>query len=242
MPIFDDNYIWLLDDGRSALAIDPGEAPTLLSALAQRGLSLAAVLITHHHHDHVGGLEVLCAEFPDLAVYGPARVARVNRPLAGGERIRELAIDWQVMAVPGHTLDHVAYYSAPWLFCGDTLFAAGCGRLFEGSPAQMLHSLADLSALPGDTLVCCTHEYTLVNEAFALQCEPANTALQQRALFDQARRAAGQPTLPSTIELERATNPFLRAGLLADASKGESELDAFTRLRAARNTFRPSAR
>ncbi|AOY02256.1 hydroxyacylglutathione hydrolase [Jeongeupia sp. USM3] len=210
LPIFDDNYIWVLHDDRHALAVDPGLAAPLERFLAGRGLQLAALLVTHHHHDHTGGLAGLVAARPGLPVYGPARVAGVNRPLTGGETVTALGRDFDVLAVPGHTLDHLAYHAAPWLFCGDTLFAAGCGRLFEGTPAQMHASLSRLAALPGDTLVCCTHEYTLSNLKFARAVEPGNADLRERETVEQARRARGLPTLPSSMALERATNPYLR--------------------------------
>ncbi|WP_432719322.1 hydroxyacylglutathione hydrolase [Jeongeupia wiesaeckerbachi] len=210
LPIFDDNYIWVLHDHRRALAVDPGLAAPLEDFLAAQGLQLSALLVTHHHHDHTGGLAELLASRPDLPVYGPARIAAVNRPLDGGETITVLDQAFEVIAVPGHTLDHLAYHAAPWLFCGDTLFAAGCGRLFEGTPTQMHASLARLGALPADTLVCCTHEYTLSNLKFARAVEPGNAALREREVTEQARRAQGLPTLPSNMALERATNPYLR--------------------------------
>ncbi|BCL76172.1 hydroxyacylglutathione hydrolase [Jeongeupia sp. HS-3] len=221
LPIFDDNYIWVLHDHRRALAVDPGLAAPLERFLAGRGLQLDALLVTHHHHDHTGGLAELVAAHPGIPVYGPARIPEVNRVLAGGETINVLDLSVDVLAVPGHTLDHLAYYGAPWLFCGDTLFGAGCGRLFEGSPAQMYASLSKLAALPPETLVCCTHEYTLSNLKFARAVEPDNIATQDRDDADRAKRAQGQPTLPSTIALERATNPFLRcseATVIAAAS------------------------
>ncbi|MBM3116688.1 hydroxyacylglutathione hydrolase [Jeongeupia naejangsanensis] len=210
LPIFDDNYIWVLHDHRRALAVDPGLAAPLEDFLTASGLQLAALLVTHHHLDHTGGLAGLLASRPDLPVYGPARVAGVNRPLVGGETVSVLDHDFDVIPVPGHTLDHLAYYAAPWLFCGDTLFAAGCGRLFEGSATQMHASLTRLGALPADTLVCCTHEYTLSNLKFARAVEPANAELREREVVEQARRAQGLPTLPSNMALERATNPYLR--------------------------------
>ncbi|GHD65645.1 hydroxyacylglutathione hydrolase [Jeongeupia chitinilytica] len=210
LPIFDDNYIWVLHDHRRALAVDPGLAAPLEDFLRARDLQLAALLVTHHHHDHTGGLAALAAARPGLPVYGPARVAEVNRPLAGGETVTVLDRDFTVLAVPGHTLDHVAYHAAPWLFCGDTLFAAGCGRLFEGTPAQMYTSLHALAGLPDETLVCCTHEYTLSNLKFAGAVEPDNADIRQRRIDDEDKRRLDLPTLPSTMARERATNPYLR--------------------------------
>lgn len=241
MPILEDNYIWVLHDDRQALAVDPGRGEPLSRWLAERRLTLCAVLVTHHHWDHVEGLPVLAAAAPGLPIFGPARVPQVNRPLSGGETVDALGLHFAVLPVPGHTLDHLAYHAAPWLFCGDTLFGAGCGRLFEGSPAQMHGSLGRLAALPDDTLVCCTHEYTLTNLRFAREVEPDNAALQARWARDSARRARDEPTLPGRIDEERATNPFLRAGepalQRATGTPGDM-LATFTALRERRNGFR----
>ena len=216
IPILETNYIWLLHDGREAVAVDPGEAAPLLRYLAAHQLKLAAVLITHHHGDHTGGLAELVEQAP-CPVYGPGHIAHVSQAVADGQQISILGQSLRVIAVPGHTLDHVAYYATAdvadtgALFCGDTLFAAGCGRLFEGTPAQMFQSLQTLAHLPEDTRVFCTHEYTLDNLRFALAAEPGNAALHARYAQAQATRAAGLPTVPSTIWLENQTNPFLRS-------------------------------
>ncbi len=240
MPILEDNYIWVLHDGRAALAVDPGDAAPLAAWLRRRELALVAVLVTHHHSDHVDGLPVLAADWPGLTVHGPARVSGVTNPVTGGRQVTALGMTFEVLGVPGHTLDHVAYWSAPWLFCGDTLFGAGCGRLFEGAPGQMFDSLGRLAALPDDTLVCCTHEYTLTNLRFARELQPDHPALAERWRVDGARRERGEPTLPSTIALERATNPFLRAGepALLALTGTDTPLAAFTELRRRRNGFR----
>ncbi|UXY14464.1 hydroxyacylglutathione hydrolase [Chitiniphilus purpureus] len=240
LPVLEDNYIWVLHDGREALAVDPGVAEPLLAWLARRHLSLGAVLITHHHADHTGGLPGLCAAVPGLPVFGPSAVAPVNRPVGEGACVTLLGQPFQVLAVPGHTLDHLAYWGAPWLFCGDTLFGAGCGRLFEGTAAQLWDSLQRLRALPDGTLVCCAHEYTLTNLRFALTVEPDNPALHARWALDAARRERGEPTLPATLAQERMTNPFLRSDDPAiQTTVGENgPLAVFTRLRERRNAFR----
>ncbi|GLS05977.1 hydroxyacylglutathione hydrolase [Chitiniphilus shinanonensis] len=240
LPILEDNYIWVLHDGRAALAVDPGDAAPLSAWLRRHELALRAVLVTHHHSDHVGGLPVLAADWPELAVHGPRRVAGVTHPVGEGDRVEALGTVFEVLAVPGHTLDHLAYLAAPWLFCGDTLFGGGCGRLFEGSPAQMFDSLARLAALPADTLVCCTHEYTLTNLRFARELEPGHPALEERWRRDSARRERDESTLPSSIALERATNPFLRAGepALMALTGTATPLACFTELRRRRNGFR----
>lgn len=211
---FRDNYIWCLRHAGFAVVVDPGDAAPVLRHLAHSGERLAAVVITHHHADHVGGIGTLLAQ-AQVPVIGPAGESIPGRTLAvrGGDRVPlpQLGLTLEVLDVPGHTAGHVAYHAEGMLFCGDTLFAGGCGRLFEGTAAQMWDSLSQLAALPGDTRVYCAHEYTLSNLAFALQVEPGNERLQQRRREAAALREAGRPTLPSTIELERATNPFLRA-------------------------------
>jgi hydroxyacylglutathione hydrolase len=197
VPAFRDNYLWLVHDGSKAAVIDPGDAAPILAALEARKLSLTAILLTHHHADHIGGVPALLRH-ADVPVYGPRAdgIAAVQVPLAEGDRVRVPGLDlaFRVLDVPGHTLGHIAYVreggGEPWLFCGDTLFAGGCGRLFEGTPAQMAASLAKLAALPDDTRVFCAHEYTLSNLRFAEAVEP----------------------VPTTIGLEKASNPFLRSG------------------------------
>jgi len=206
----------MLHDGDRALVVDPGDAQPVFHALQQYGLQLQAILVTHHHADHVGGVDAL-RDATGATVYGPAR-ERIPAPLHKlnqGDRMTALGIDFQIIDVPGHTAGHIAYFAPDWdgaplLFCGDTLFSGGCGRLFEGTAAQMLASLSALAVLPGNTRVCCTHEYTLGNLKFACAVEPDNLALTQYQAECVAKRAANVPTLPSSIALELQINPFLR--------------------------------
>jgi hydroxyacylglutathione hydrolase len=250
IPAFADNLIWMLHDGRQAFVVDPGAAAPVADALRERNLRLAAILVTHHHADHIGGLRELGALL-DGPVYGPAHehmpvdVVKVSE----GTRFELLGLDVEVLDVPGHTAGHVAYVvtesgKAPWLFCGDTLFSAGCGRLFEGTPAQMNDSLGKLAALPGETRVCCAHEYTLSNLRFARTVEPHNQALADYESRCKALRAEGAWTLPSTIATERAVNPFLRArepevaaSALAHGAASAAAPDVFATLREWKNTF-----
>jgi len=216
LPAFEDNYLWLLHDGHCALVVDPGDAAPVLAALQQHQLKLEAILVTHHHPDHIGGLDAL-REATGARVWGPSR-ERIPEPLVRvgqGDTLQALGLTFKVLDVPGHTAGHIAYYCAdmdgsPLLFCGDTLFSGGCGRLFEGTPAQMLASLDELAALPGNTRVCCTHEYTLSNLRFARAVEPDNLALKAYTAQCEAQRGRKEPTLPSSIRTELAINPFLR--------------------------------
>lgn len=214
IPAFADNYIWLLSTGGSKCAVvDPGDAEVVLRMLKSQGLDLDSILLTHHHADHTGGVERLVQETGAL-VYGPAdaRIGGQMRSFGEGETIElpALKLAFKVIEVPGHTSSHIAFYGHGCLFCGDTLFSVGCGRLFEGTPEQMQESLDKLAALPAGTQVFCAHEYTLSNCDFALEVEPENMALKQRASEVEASRAAGRITLPSELGQERAVNPFLR--------------------------------
>lgn len=251
LPAFDDNYFWLLHDGQQALVVDPGDAAPVRAALHQRGLQLASILVTHHHGDHTGGVAEL-RDATGAQVFGPARerIPAPFTPLQGGDEAVALGIRWRVLDVPGHTAGHIAYFApevngAPLLFCGDTLFSGGCGRIFEGTPAQMLASLDLLAELPAATRVCCAHEYTLANLRFARAVEPDNDALADHQRQCQQWRDAGQPTLPSTLGIERAINPFLRsrqpavtAAVQARAPAATDEVAVFAALREWKNEFR----
>lgn len=227
LPSLKDNYIWLVHDGTRALVVDPGDAQPVLAALDAHQLQLDAILVTHHHADHTAGIEALVKNATaghSIPVYGPAheKIVQVSHPLEDGDVINCLGIPWQVMQVPGHTLGHIVFYTPdfagkPLLFSGDTLFCAGCGRLFEGTPRQMQHSLERLAALPDDTLVCCTHEYTLSNLKFAMAVEPNNQDVIYHHAHCLQLRQAQKPTLPSCIALERKINPFLRSHIPAVA-------------------------
>jgi hydroxyacylglutathione hydrolase len=252
LPAFQDNYLWLLHDGRRALVVDPGDAQPVRAFLAANGLELDTILVTHHHADHTGGVDALREE-TGARVFGPRRerIPEPFTPLDEGDAIEVLGLRFEVFDVPGHTAGHIAYYSpdiagTPLVFCGDTLFSGGCGRLFEGTPAQMVDSLAKLTALPGTTRVCCTHEYTLGNLKFATAVEPENAQLIHYRQQCEARRSRGEPTLPSTIELETKINPFLRtrqpavaqAAHRRDGADEGDEVAVFASLRQWKNEFR----
>jgi len=213
---FNDNYIWAITNELSSdcVVVDPGDNEAVVDFLATNNLTLTAILITHHHFDHVGGVAQLRIKFPTLNVFGPLKEAQdtVLQPLIENDTIifDSLGLSLRVIEVPGHTLGHIAYTDEHSLFCGDTLFAAGCGRMFEGTPFMFHQSLSKLMALPSATKVYCAHEYTLSNLDFANTVEPNSHDIQQRILHCQHKRSLGEPTLPSTIEEERATNPFLR--------------------------------
>lgn len=212
---FSDNYIWCLyrADEKAAFVVDPGDGNAVLKALAELDLELAGILITHHHFDHTGGLDTLLRH-RDVPVFGPHNLAitQITSRLADGETAQVLGSEFEVITVPGHTLDHIAFYSRKdgLLFCGDTLFAGGCGRLFEGDAATMYQSLQRLAALPATTRAYCAHEYTLANLKFATAVEPQNLQLQARIVRDKHARDQNIPTVPSSLGLELETNPFLR--------------------------------
>jgi len=219
VPAFSDNYLWMVCKGDHAVVVDPGQAAPVQTILHQHKLKLDAILLTHHHNDHVGGVLEL-QQSTQATIYGPAHetLPACDHRMAEGDTLElpSVELSLHVLDVPGHTAGHIAYHGAlgnqqqPILFCGDTLFAAGCGRLFEGTPEQMHESLGKLALLHPDTLVCCAHEYTLANLKWALVVEPDNKALQERWSAASLLRKQAQPTLPSHLQLELDTNPFLR--------------------------------
>ncbi|MFH1602738.1 MAG: hydroxyacylglutathione hydrolase [Pseudomonadota bacterium] len=245
---FEDNYIWTLRNRRHAVAVDPGDEQPVLDYLQRERLQLCAILATHHHQDHVGGVARLL-EYRAVPVYGPRgeSIATLTHPVCEGDAVEipQLGLRFSVLDIPGHTRGHVAYYGANSLFCGDTLFACGCGRLFEGTAQQMVESLAKLAALPDETLVYSGHEYTLANIDFAKAVEPGNAELLARAASEAQKRKHEQPTLPSTIGREKKTNPFLRcaqAEVIAAADKylgarASDPVQVFAAIRQWKNKF-----
>lgn len=253
LPALLDNYIWLIDDGIHAIAVDPGVARPLLDELERSRLRLTTVLLTHHHADHVGGVAELLRTCPGLQVVGPhdARIGVPLREVSEGDSVvvefPQLAFD--VLEIPGHTKTHIAYVGAGMLFCGDTMFSLGCGRMFEGTPAQFHASLARMTALPGSTKICCGHEYTLANGQFAIHVDPNNSALSKRIEAATRLRVTAQPTVPSCLDDERAANPFLRSGtrpIMEALTRRQGvaprdEIEAFAWLRAWKDEFRAPA-
>ncbi|WP_163557209.1 hydroxyacylglutathione hydrolase [Halomonas sp. NO4] len=249
IPAFNDNYIWLLrqDTSPNVCVVDPGDAEPVIQLLEREGLTLASVMITHHHHDHTGGLPELIQRYAPHVI-GPhnPQIEGIDERVEDGDTCRVMGRRFDIMAVPGHTLDHIAYFTAgipPLLFCGDSLFSAGCGRLFEGSPEQMHHSLKRLAELPDDTLVFAAHEYTLANLRFASAADPHNPDVAAAMAETERARELDRPTLPSDLGRERRINPFLRCAdpevRAAAAAQGDTDTDlaTFTTLRAWKDRF-----
>lgn len=251
IPAFQDNYIWLLKKPESTdvFVVDPGDANPVINYLNDHNLNLAGILITHHHADHTGGVKQLKSKYNPI-VYGPASspFKGISEPLQDGDQCEVLGESFAIKHVPGHTLDHISYFhegEQPVLFCGDTLFLAGCGRLFEGTPAQMLTAMKYFDSLPDNTLVYCTHEYSLSNLTFAAAVEPNNLDIQRTIGECQNKRQQHLPTLPSTIAQERHINPFMRtqwdsvrqAALAYSGQPLNDEISVLAVIRAWKNNF-----
>ena len=240
---FEDNYIWLIHNGKQAIVVDPGDAVPVLDMLIELDLTLKHILITHHHADHIGGVDVLLASFPKALVYAPSnpKYNFKHQVVCENTHLELCDLSFQVINVAGHTQDHIAYYSAPYLFCGDTLFSAGCGRLFEGTALQMMNSLDKLACLPPATQVFCAHEYTLKNIDFALTVDGGNQDLIAYKKSVQTLRKLNQPSLPSSIKTELAINPFLRCShhdiQRAVSVHDDDALATFSALRTLRNNY-----
>ncbi len=213
IPAFQDNYIWVLvDDEQHCIIVDPGDAAPVLKAIEENGWQPEAILLTHHHNDHVGGVPALRAKFPHLVVYGPQEThdKGTTRVVKDGEKVIIRGCELSVFATPGHTSGHISFFSFPYLFCGDTMFSGGCGRLFEGTPTQMYQSFQKINALPDETLICCAHEYTLANMKFSLSILPEDPAIQDYYHKVNELRVKKQNTLPVILKNERKINLFLR--------------------------------
>ena len=246
---FDDNYIWLMTTNEGSIVVDPGENINLLKVIEKKNIKLDAILVTHHHYDHTGGIKELLTKYPNLKVYGPNNnVDLIKSRLVDGELLNVIGVDFEVIEIPGHTLDHIAYYAninnSPLLFCGDTLFAGGCGRVFEGTFDQMYESLMKLKKLPQNTRIYCGHEYTINNLKFAKAVEPDNIDLIARYNDAIDLRKNNIPTLPSTLSIELKTNPFLRAEknnvqkiIPHEFKTGLSEKEIFSALRQWKDNF-----
>lgn len=241
---FADNYIWLLEDNKQVIIVDPGEATVVIDYLERNQLTPVALLITHHHDDHTGGISALCEHYPQLSVYGPQEAQKrgVTHIVSGGETLHIQHHAFEVIATPGHTLGHVSYYCRPYLFCGDVLFSAGCGRIFEGTPEQHYHSLMQYLNLPDNTLICPAHEYTLSNLTFAHHFVPNDITINQALAQVKSLRASHVATLPTTLKKEKEINLFLRCHeealkTLLLNNRSATDLELFTFLRHKKDSF-----
>ena len=246
IPAFQDNYIWVLsEDSGRCLIVDPGEAAPVLAAIEQNRWQPEAILLTHHHHDHVGGVKKLREKFPAIAVYGPAETQDkgTTHIVKDGESISVLGSEFSIFATPGHTLGHICFFSAPYLFCGDTMFSGGCGRLFEGTTEQMYQSFKKINALPDETIICCAHEYTLANMKFALSILPHDSFINEYYRKVNELRVKKQMTLPVILKNERRNNIFLRTediDLINEINKEtilQQPEERFAWLRSKKDTF-----
>ncbi|HEY1846698.1 MAG TPA: hydroxyacylglutathione hydrolase [Buttiauxella sp.] len=246
IPAFQDNYIWVLNDEQGkCVIVDPGEAAPVLQAIADNGWHPEAILLTHHHNDHVGGVKELVKKFPGLVVYGPQETQDkgTNRVVREGDKVNILKYEFSVIATPGHTLGHICYFSLPYLFCGDTMFSGGCGRLFEGTAEQMYQSFQKINSLPAETLICCAHEYTLANIKFSLSVLPEDEDLTRYYRKVKELRAKNQSTLPTTLQIERQINIFLRTedidlkGIISKETNLQQPQQIFAWLRAKKDSF-----
>ena len=235
---FDDNYIWLMTTNEGSIVIDPGECVNLIKIIEQKNIKLDAILITHHHYDHTGGIEELLIKYPYLNVYGPNNnIDSIKSRLIDGGLLNVIGIDFEIIEIPGHTLDHIAFYAEEksLVFCGDTLFSGGCGRMFEGTYDQLCNSLQKLANLPDETFVYCTHEYTVKNLEF-VRSIISDDDVDNYYRISQNKRNKNEPTLPSSIGLEKIINPFL-LHKIPDNLKSLSRVDCFRELRIAKDNF-----
>jgi len=250
IPAFNDNYIWLLSQKDKAWVVDPGDAAPVVDKLTANNLSLEGILITHHHRDHTGGIETLMEKWPSVKVFAPHsdKISKATARVSEGDVIEILGTHVKVLDVPAHTLDHIAYFGenvggAPVVFCGDTLFSGGCGRVFEGTYEQMHLALQKLAQLPNETAIYCTHEYTLANLNFAKEIEPKNEALERRLDYVRMLRSDGTITLPSQLSLEKEINPFLRCDQteVINAAKqvnaASNDIEVFSAIRELKDNF-----
>jgi hydroxyacylglutathione hydrolase len=249
IPAFNDNYIWCIHDNEYACVVDPGDAEPVMQVLKEKGLTLTGILVTHHHHDHTGGIKELLEVYPETTVYGPTnpKIKGIHKRLSQGDciKIDSPEIELKILETPGHTMDHIVFYNQHLVFCGDTLFSAGCGRMFEGTPDVFYQSLQKLAALPEQTKVYCTHEYTLANLAFASHVDSNNVALHDYFDWAKKQRQQNQITLPSSIETQKKINPFLRCNdpnIKQNIEKimnlsTHSEVEVFAALRQCKDNF-----
>lgn len=250
IPAFSDNYIWLMSQKGNAWVVDPGDATPVIETLNAQSLSLEGILITHHHRDHTGGINQLLEQWPKAKVFAPHsdKIPTATHRVSEGDTLKLLGVKLSVLEVPAHTLDHIAYFcdnlrGSPAVFCGDTLFSGGCGRVFEGTYTQMHHALQKLATLPNSTAIYCTHEYTLANLNFAKEIEPNNDALEKRLDFVRMLRSDGTITLPSQLSLEKNINPFLRCDQpeVIQAAKqinsASNEVEVFSAIRELKDNF-----